>query len=91
MAPRLSEHRCYGPYALQVLNQAFDTAWADIAGLYGDDPLLVQSARNKLADAVLRAADRDGFSCAEALSRAGLTMLALSYRPRTRGPRRAEQ
>lgn len=83
MAPHLwlSKHRSYGPDALQVLNQAFDAAWADIAGFYGDDPSLVQSARSKLADAVLRAADRDGFS-AEALSRAALTMLALSYRPR---------
>ena len=54
MAPhlRLTEHRCYGPDALQVLNQAFDAAWADIAGYYGDEPSLVQSARNKLADAV---------------------------------------
>jgi len=85
MAPHLrrSKHRSYGPDALQVLNQAFDAAWADIAGFYGDDPSLVQSARNKLADAVLRAADRDGFSDTEALSRAALTMLALSYRPRT--------
>lgn len=84
MAPHLwlSKHRSYGPDALQVLNQAFDAAWADIAGFYGDDPSLVQSARSKLADAVLRAADRDGFSDAEALSRAALTMLALSYRPR---------
>ena len=82
MAPRLSEHRSYGPDALQVLNQAFDAAWADIAGFYGENPSLVQSARNKLAEAVLRAADRDGFSDAEALSRAALTMLALSYRPR---------
>ena len=84
MAPhlRLTEHRCYGPDALQVLNQAFDAAWADIAGLYGDEPSLVQSARNMLADAVLRAADRDGISDVEALSRAALTMLALSYRPR---------
>ena len=85
MAPhlRLSEHRSFGPDALQVLNQAFDAAWADIAGCYGEDPSVVQKARNMLADAVLRAADRDGFSDVGALSKAALTMMALCYRRRT--------
>ena len=85
MAPcsLLSDSQSYGPDALQVLNQAFDAAWVDIAGFYGDDPLTVQSARNKLADALLRAADGGNYSDAEALKRAALAMMALSYRPRT--------
>ena len=79
----LSDRQSYGPDALHVLNQAFDAAWADIAGFYGDDPSTVQSARNKLADALLRAADRVGCSDVEVLRRVAPTMIALSYRPRT--------
>jgi hypothetical protein len=76
------EYRSYGPDALHVLNQAFDAAWADIAGFFGDDPSIVQDARNKLADALLRAADRDGATDVEGMRRAALTMMALSFRPR---------
>lgn len=65
-----------------MLNRAFDAVWADIAGFYGDDPAIVQNARNKLADALLKAADRDGARDVEAMRRAALTMLALSFRPR---------
>jgi hypothetical protein len=79
--PSLSEYRSYGPGALHVLNQAFDAAWADIAGFYGDDPSIVQDARTKLADALLRAADRDGARDVEVMRRAALAMLALSFRP----------
>ena len=78
----LREYRSYGPEALHVLNQAFDAAWADIAGFYGDDPSIVEDARNKLADALLKAADRDGAQDVEAMRRAALTMLALSFKPR---------
>jgi len=80
--PSLFENRSYGPDALHVLGQAFDAAWADIAGFYGDDPSIVQDARNKLADALLRAADRDGANDVEGMRRAALTMMALSFRPR---------
>ena len=79
----VSDRLSYGPDALHVLNQAFDAAWADIAGFYGDDPLVVDIARNKLADALLRAADQIGCSDIDALRKAALTTMALSYRPRT--------
>ena len=80
--PSPLKNRCYGPDALHVLSQAFDAAWADIAGLYGDDPSIVEDARNKLADALLRAADRDGANDVEGMRRAALAMMALSFRPR---------
>ena len=50
----------FGPDALGILNQAFDNAWAEIAGNFADDALEMESARNQLADALLRAADREG-------------------------------
>ena len=73
------ENRSYGPDALGVLNQAFDSAWAEIASNFADDALEVQSARNKLADALLRAADRQGCTDVEILKTAALRSMALSF------------
>jgi hypothetical protein len=73
------ENRSYGPDALGVLNQAFDSAWAEIAGNFADDALEVQSARNKLADALLRAADQQGCTDVEILKTAALRSMALSF------------
>ena len=70
---------CYGPDALSILNQAFDDAWTEIAGNFGDEPLEVQSARTKLADALLRAADVVGCADADALKTSALRIMALSY------------
>ena len=75
----LLEHRSYGPDALGVLNQAFDSAWTEIAGNFADDALEVQSARNKLADALLRAADQQGCSDVEMLKTAALRSMALRF------------
>ena len=61
----------YGPDALNAINRAFDEAWADIADNLGDDPLAVQAAREKLADAVLRSVDQ-GCLDVEALKSAAL-------------------
>lgn len=68
----------YGPDALNVLNQAFDSAWDDIAGECPDDALEVQSARNRLADALLRAADQEGCVDVEALKKAALRTMAIN-------------
>jgi hypothetical protein len=57
---QLTGRRVYGPDVLSTLNRAFDEAWAEISGNFADDPLIVQSARNRLADALLRAADQQG-------------------------------
>ena len=40
----------YGPEALKVIVQAFDEAWRDIAGNFGDDPRDIELARLKLAN-----------------------------------------
>jgi hypothetical protein len=70
----------FGPDALHLLNQAFDSAWREIADNIGNDPLEVQSARNKLADALLSAAnDRALVWSVEALKTAGLRLMAISY------------
>jgi len=69
----------YGPDALAILHQAFDDAWAEIAGNFADDALTVQSARTKLAEALLRAAEQKGCSDSETLKAVALHAMALSY------------
>ena len=77
---QLNGHRLYGPDVLGILNQAFDDAWAEISNAFADDPLAVQSARNRLAEALLRAADQDGCSDLERLKTAALRAMALNGR-----------
>jgi hypothetical protein len=51
----LLESASYGPDALKLLGQAFDEAWQEIAGNYGD--AMVVDRRNRLALAILQIAD----------------------------------
>ena len=74
-----SGHGSYGPDALSTLNRAFDDAWAEIAGNFPDDALEMQGARNKLADALFRAADQEGCRDVERLKLVALRAMALSY------------
>ena len=70
----------YGPDVLSTLNQAFEEAWAEISGNFADDPHMVQSARNRLADALLRAADQQGCRDLERLKTAALRAMTLNDR-----------
>jgi len=76
---QLIEGAQYGPEALKVIGQAFDEAWLDIAGDFGDDQPNVDKARNKGARAILSIADDDSRDVG-ALRRAALERLALNYR-----------
>jgi hypothetical protein len=44
------------PETMKVIGQSFDEAWAQIAGRFGSDPTLIESARLSLANAILAAA-----------------------------------
>jgi hypothetical protein len=77
---QLTGRRLYGPDGLSTLNQAFEEAWAEISGKCLNDPLLVQSARNRLADALLRAADQEGCRDLERLKAAALRAMMLNDR-----------
>jgi hypothetical protein len=46
----------FGPEAVKAMGQAFDQAWAEIAGNFGASLLEVEAARLKLAEAVLSVA-----------------------------------
>ncbi len=49
----------FGPRALQVVFQAFDGAWGEIAPEFGDDPRSLERARTRLAHAILVVASED--------------------------------
>jgi hypothetical protein len=71
----------YGPEALKVLGQAFDEAWASIAGNFGNDPHDIERARVTLANALLSVASEDSRDV-EALKQGALQAMALAYRRR---------
>ena len=58
-ARALIQNASFGPDALKAIGQAFDAAWADIEGNFGEEPERVAAARLKLANAMLAVADND--------------------------------
>ena len=82
-ARQLIDGASFGPKALKVISQAFDTAWLEIAGNFGDDSEDIERARNKLANALLSVASEDSRD-EELLKQAALQRMALDYRRRDR-------
>ena len=78
-ARRLIEGSTYGPETLKVIGKAFDDAWSEIAGHFSPTGLQAQSARLKLAHAVLAVA-RDDSREPEELKNAALQIMAMNYR-----------
>jgi len=72
----------FGPEALRVIGQAFDAAWVEIAGNFGDDPAQVEAARLKLATAILSFANNESRDV-EVLKKAAIEQMAMEYRPRS--------
>jgi hypothetical protein len=80
-ARQLIDGATFGPDALRVIGRAFDEAWRDIAGNFGDDPSKIEAARLKLAEAVLSVAHEDSRDVA-ALKNGALQVMALEFRSR---------
>jgi hypothetical protein len=81
-ARHLIESSSYGPTTLHVMFQAFDEAWAEIAGNFGGDPRDVRDARVRLAHAILAVADEGSDAAgldAARLKDAALQVMALDY------------
>jgi hypothetical protein len=49
--------RAFAPETLATMYEAYDLAWAEVSGRFGDEPARVEFARNALAQAVLSAAE----------------------------------
>jgi hypothetical protein len=75
-ARQLIDGAAFGPEALKAIGEAFDAAWADIADTYGKDPLQIEAARLKLANALLSIASEDSRDV-EVLRRAALERMGL--------------
>ena len=84
-ARQLIDSASFGPEALRTMAAAFDAAWAEIAGNFGDDPVDVDKARRRLANALLSVAREDSRDVAQ-LKRAALQTMALNYRRRSDAP-----
>ena len=80
-ARQLIDGASFGPEALNAIGAAFDTAWAEISSHFGDDPIDVEKARLRLANALLSIANEDSRDV-EILKRAALQRMALDYKQR---------
>jgi hypothetical protein len=77
-ARELIDGAAFGPDALKVIAQAFDEAWQEIEGNFGD-PQDIEVSRFRLANAVLSIAQEDSRNV-EALKHAALQRMALDLR-----------
>jgi len=82
-ARRLIDGGAFGPATLKALGEAFDQAWSQIAGNFGDSPTQIENARLRLAEALLSIATEDSTDVA-ALKAGALQAMAMDYRS---GPR----
>ena len=78
-ARRLIDGASFGPEALSAINQAFDEAWVEIAGNFGNDQTEIETARYSLATALLWIASEDSRDV-QVLKTAALQRMALDYR-----------
>ena len=81
----LIDSASYGPEALVAMCQAFDRAWQEIAGNFGEDPRDIERARERLANAVLSVAFEESRDV-EALKTGALQAMALTYRQQQANP-----
>jgi hypothetical protein len=75
-AHRLIDGASFGPETIKAMGQAFDQAWAEIAGSFGTTPAEVENARLQLAEAMLSVATEDGKDVA-ALKAGALEAMAM--------------
>jgi len=79
-APRLLvDGASCGPDTLKAVCEAFDQAWAEIAGNFENTPSEIEAARLKLAEAMMSIATEDSTDVA-ALKAGALQAMALDYR-----------
>ena len=75
-ARQLIDGASFGPDALKAIGGAFDAAWAEISGRFGTNPVAIEAARIKLANAVLSIASEDSRDV-EVLKQAALQVMGL--------------
>jgi hypothetical protein len=73
-ARQLIDGASFGPDTLKAIGAAFDAAWAEIAGSFGNDPIAIEAARLRLANAILSIASENSRDV-EVLRRAALQVM----------------
>jgi hypothetical protein len=79
MEQRLFDGASFGPEVLKALTQAFDEAWLDIEGNFGDETDVVEVARLRLATSLLSVASEESRDV-KTLKDAALQVMARNYR-----------
>ena len=79
-AKQLIEGASYGPEALKIVGQAFEEAWASIAGNIRNDPAAIEAARLKLANIILSFPHNE-IRNAEQIKQSSLQIMALRSPP----------
>jgi hypothetical protein len=80
-ARQLIDGAAFGPDALKAIGEAFDAAWSEIAGNFSNDPVEIDNARYRLANALITVASVDSRDV-EVLKRGALEHMALDDRHR---------
>jgi hypothetical protein len=75
-ARQLINGASFGPAAIKAMGEAFELAWEQIASHFDSDPLVRDSARQSLAEAVLAAAAADSIPDVQPLKEASLRVMA---------------
>jgi hypothetical protein len=78
-ARQLIDGTSYGPETVKAMGKAFDQAWAEISGNFGDNLTQIESARLRLADAII-SVTAEGSTDVTALKNGALQAMALDYR-----------
>ena len=73
---QLIDGASFGPEAMKAIGDAFDAAWVEIAGNFGNDPVDIDNARYRLANALISVASEDSRDV-EVLKRGALEEMAL--------------
>ena len=85
-AHQLIDGASFGPDTLKALGQAFEEAWQEVVGSFGEDLPDAEKARLRLANALLSIAAED---CRDVqiLKHAALQRMALDFRRKAVGAR----
>jgi hypothetical protein len=78
-ARQIVESGSFGPDTLKVAFQAFDETWQSVAGHFGNDPVTIEAARVRLANAILAVCQEESRDL-RALKTAALAILGRHYR-----------
>jgi hypothetical protein len=78
-ARRLIDGASFGPETIKAMGEAFDQAWAEVAGNFGNDSSQIEAARLRLADAVI-SVTTEGCTDVAVLKNGALQAMAQDYR-----------